>query len=184
MVGPRRIGSQAFGESSKKHFLTCINVIDFGARFTMELVLGYVKSENVSVAVVIHQPAEAVFKLFDNVCLIGEGGRIVYFGSVSGCEQYFTEYGFPCPPLQNPIEHYVDVLSRDTIGAAEYYEKSTLCAENAAEERRLAQAKYIPMSHSNHMVERTLFDQFKLLTKRVLQRYQRNPSTSWGRVSV
>ena len=157
--------------------------IDFGARFTMELVLSYVRSENVSVAVVIHQPADAVYKLFDNVVLIGEGGVICYFGPVARSEQYFTEYGFPCPPLTNPIEHYVDVITKDTIGAGEYFEKSALCAEINAEERRLAQGSYVPVPHSQHLVERTTFDQFTLLTRRVLLRYQRNPSTSWGRVS-
>ncbi|TPX31121.1 hypothetical protein SmJEL517_g05455 [Synchytrium microbalum] len=157
---------------------------DFGARFTMELVLSYVKKENVSVAVVIHQPADAVFKLFDNVILVGGGGRICYFGPTSQCEQYFTEYGFPCPPLMNPIEHYVDVISADTVGASEYYEKSALFAANDAEERRLAQAHYSPVSHSTHIVERTSWDQFKLLATRVLLRYQRNPSTSWGRFGL
>ncbi|TPX37233.1 hypothetical protein SmJEL517_g00987 [Synchytrium microbalum] len=157
---------------------------DFGARFTMELVLSYVRSENVSVAVVIHQPAEAVFKLFDNVILIGGGGRICYFGATAQCEQYFSEYGFPCPPLMNPIEHYVDVISADTVGASEYYEKSALFAANDAEERRLAQAHYSAVSHSTHIVERNSWDQFKLLTARVLLRYQRNPSTSWGRFAL
>ncbi|TPX32918.1 hypothetical protein SmJEL517_g04082 [Synchytrium microbalum] len=157
---------------------------DFGARFTMELVLSYVKSENVSVAVVIHQPADAVFKLFDNVILIGGGGRICYFGPTTHCDQYFTEFGFPCPPLMNPIEHYVDIIAADTVGASEYYEKSALYAANDVEERRLAQASYSAVSHSTHIVERSTWDQFKLLTTRVLLRYQRNPSTSWGRFGL
>ncbi|TPX37078.1 hypothetical protein SmJEL517_g00983 [Synchytrium microbalum] len=157
---------------------------DFGARFTMELVLSYVQSENVSVAVVVHQPAEAVFKLFDNVILIGGGGRICYFGPVSHCEKYFSEYGFPCPPLMNPIEHYVDVIAADTVSASEYYERSPLYAANAAEERRLARLRYSAVSHSTHIVERNSWDQFRLLTTRVILRYQRNPSTSWGRLAL
>ncbi len=78
---------------------------DFGARFTMELVLQYVKSENVCVVIVIHQPCEAVFKLFDNTMIICEG-RACYFGPTSVAESYFSTMGYPTPKLQNPIEHY------------------------------------------------------------------------------
>jgi ABC-type multidrug transport system ATPase subunit len=78
---------------------------DFGARFTMELVLKYVKSENVCVVIVIHQPCEAVFKLFDNAMIICEG-RTCYFGPVAASESYFGTMGYPTPKLQNPIEHY------------------------------------------------------------------------------
>jgi len=78
---------------------------DYGARFTMKLVLEYVKSEMTTVIIVIHQPAEAVFNLFDRCLLLGKG-RVAYFGETKTAGEYFSSMGHPTPPLMNPIEHY------------------------------------------------------------------------------
>jgi len=153
---------------------------DFGARFTMELVLKYVKSENVCVVIVIHQPSEAVFKLFDNTMLLSEG-RTCYFGPVAASESYFSTMGYPTPKLQNPIEHYLDVTSANTTAAADYYDKSPLAAANMAEIARLKQQSYSPVRYSENIVERQWWDQIALVGHRCLLRYWRNPSTSWGR---
>ncbi|KAI9007676.1 hypothetical protein DFJ74DRAFT_773213 [Hyaloraphidium curvatum] len=154
---------------------------DFGARFTMELVLKYVKSENVCVVIVIHQPCEAVFKLFDNCMLLSEG-RTCFFGPVAAAESYFTTMGYPTPKLQNPIEHYLDVISANTQAAAEYYDKSPLAAANMAEIARLKSQTYGPVRYSEYIVERPWYHQIGLVGYRCLVRYWRNPSTSWGRL--
>ncbi|KAI9006388.1 P-loop containing nucleoside triphosphate hydrolase protein, partial [Hyaloraphidium curvatum] len=153
---------------------------DFGARFTMELVLKYVKSENVCVIIVIHQPSEAVFKLFDNALILAEG-RTCYFGPVAAIESYFSTMGYPTPKLQNPIEHYLDVVQANAMAAAEYYDKSPLNSANVAEVERLKAQSYSPVRYSEHIVERPWWDQIKLVGARCLLRYWRNPSTSWGR---
>ncbi|KAI9024561.1 hypothetical protein DFJ74DRAFT_767128 [Hyaloraphidium curvatum] len=154
---------------------------DFGARFTMELVLQYVKSENVCVIIVIHQPAEAVFNLFDNTMIICEG-RTCYFGPTKVAESYFATMGYPTPKLQNPIEHYLDVCSANAIAAADYYSSSPLAQANLAEVQRLKAQRYESVRYSEHLVERPWYDQVKLLGHRTLLRYWRNPSTSWGRL--
>ncbi|KXS21192.1 P-loop containing nucleoside triphosphate hydrolase protein [Gonapodya prolifera JEL478] len=154
---------------------------DYGARFTMELVLDYVRRENVTVMVVIHQPCEAVFKLFDNCCLVGEQGRICYFGPISRCEEHFASFGYPTPPLTNPIEHYLDVMALDTGRAHEFFEKSPVYQENLREIARLNALEHPDVPHSDNLVERLPFDQFKLIWNRCWLRYRRNPSTSWGR---
>jgi ABC-type multidrug transport system ATPase subunit len=147
----------------------------------MELVLKYVKAENVCVVIVIHQPSEAVFKLFDNTMLLAEG-RNCYFGPVAAAESYFATMGYPTPKLQNPIEHYLDVISANTQAAAEYYDKSPLAAANASEIARLKQQTYSPVRYSENIVERQWWDQVRLVFNRCLSRYWRNPSTSWGRL--
>jgi hypothetical protein len=149
----------------------------------MELVLKYVKSENVCVVIVIHQPSEAVFKLFDNCMLLSEG-RTCYFGPVAASESYFTTMGYPTPKLQNPIEHYLDVTSANSTAAADYYDKSPLAAANMAEIARLKQQQYSPVRYSKNIVERQWWDQIGLVGYRCLQRYWRNPSTSWGRFAM
>jgi ABC-type multidrug transport system ATPase subunit len=137
-------------------FLSSSGLDDFGARFTMELVLKYVKSENVCVVIVIHQPSEAVFKLFDNTMLLSEG-RSCYFGPVAAAESYFATMGYPTPKLQNPIEHYLDVISANTQAAADYYDKSPLAAANMAEIARLKGQTYGAVRYSEHIVERPWF---------------------------
>ncbi|KXS20281.1 P-loop containing nucleoside triphosphate hydrolase protein [Gonapodya prolifera JEL478] len=154
---------------------------DYGARFTMELVLDYVRRENVNVMVVIHQPCEAVFKLFDNCCLVGDGGRICYFGPLSRTEEHFASMGYPTPPLTNPIEHYLDVMALDTEKAHEFYEKSPIYRDNLQEIDRLKAIEHPDVPHSANLVERLPYDQFKLIWNRCWLRYWRNPSTSWGR---
>jgi ABC-type multidrug transport system ATPase subunit len=147
----------------------------------MELVLKYVKSENVCVVIVIHQPSEGVFKLFDN-CMILSEGRTCYFGPVIASESYFTTMGYPTPKLQNPIEHYLDVTSANATAAADYYDTSPLASANNSEIARLKGQQYSAVRYSENIVERPWYDQIKLVGARCLQRYWRNPSTSWGRL--
>ncbi|KAI9009270.1 hypothetical protein DFJ74DRAFT_711544 [Hyaloraphidium curvatum] len=154
---------------------------DFGARFTMELVLKYVKAENVCVVIVIHQPAESVFRLFDNTLLICEG-RTCYFGPVAAAESYFTTMGYPTPRLQNPIEHYLDVISANALAASQYYDRSPLAAANMDEIHRLRAQQYGSVRYSRYIVERPWYNQIALVGHRCLLRYWRNPSTSWGRL--
>lgn len=40
----------------------------------------------------IHQPAAAVFELFDDVLLLASGGRVAYFGPVFQTVEYFRRY--------------------------------------------------------------------------------------------
>jgi ABC-type multidrug transport system ATPase subunit len=60
----------------------------------------------------IHQPSSEVFKLFHNLCLLS-AGRTVYSGPVSMVEQFFASNGFPCPPIQNPSDHYLRTINKD-----------------------------------------------------------------------
>lgn len=108
-------------------------------------------------------------------------GRVCYFGPVAAAESYFSTMGYPTPKLQNPIEHYLDVISANTAAAAEYYDKSPLEAANQAEIERLKAQEYGPVRYSEYIVERPWYDQIRLVGYRCLVRYWRNPSTSWGR---
>ncbi|KAL2643418.1 hypothetical protein R1flu_011005 [Riccia fluitans] len=60
----------------------------------------------------IHQPSSEVFELFDDLCLLS-GGRQVFFGPVSGAQQFFANAGFPCPALRNPSDHYLRTINSD-----------------------------------------------------------------------
>ncbi|CAO2831659.1 unnamed protein product [Amaranthus hypochondriacus] len=60
----------------------------------------------------IHQPSSQVFELFDNLCLLS-AGRTVYFGPAQQANKFFASNGFPCPPLQNPPDHFLQMTNKD-----------------------------------------------------------------------
>jgi ABC-type multidrug transport system ATPase subunit len=65
----------------------------------------------VNVAAVLHQPKNEIFEMFDNVLLLGVGGRTVYLGPAREMTAYFTGIGFPLPPRTNPADYYMDVVA-------------------------------------------------------------------------
>jgi ABC-type multidrug transport system ATPase subunit len=64
-----------------------------------------------NVIAVLHQPKYEVFRLFDQVLLLGKGGMVAYFGPTTRMSAYFEKLGFPCPPNANPADFYMDVVS-------------------------------------------------------------------------
>jgi ABC-type multidrug transport system ATPase subunit len=64
-----------------------------------------------NVITVLHQPKYEVFRLFDQVLLLGKGGMVAYFGPTSRMSEYFEKLGFPCPLNVNPADFYMDVVS-------------------------------------------------------------------------
>lgn len=64
-----------------------------------------------NVVAVLHQPKYEIFKLFDQVLLLGQGGMTVYQGPADGMVDYFEKRGFSCPERENPADYCMDVLS-------------------------------------------------------------------------
>ena len=56
------------------------------------------KKQNMTIVSVIHSPSSQSFYQFDDLLLLGKGGRTVYFGPVKEAQEYFERIGFPCPP--------------------------------------------------------------------------------------
>ena len=67
--------------------------------------------KNVAISVVLHQPRFDIFRMFDDLLLLGVGGRTVYVGQVGDVANYFDSLGYPCPPGQNPADFYMDVIA-------------------------------------------------------------------------
>jgi hypothetical protein len=49
--------------------------------------------------------------MFDNILLLGVGGKTVFEGSPDSALNYFAEKGFPCPEYQNPADWFMDLTS-------------------------------------------------------------------------
>jgi len=60
---------------------------------------------------VIHQPRYSLFTLFDDVLLLGKGGRTVYLGCSGGAKGYFQSQGFEMAANENPADWFMDVIS-------------------------------------------------------------------------
>ncbi|KAK1964366.1 ABC-2 type transporter [Colletotrichum sublineola] len=63
----------------------------------------------------IHQPSAMLFRRFDRLLLLAQGGRTVYFGEIGKNSQtlvdYFVRNGGPdCPPGANPAEYMLEVI--------------------------------------------------------------------------
>jgi len=59
----------------------------------------------------IHQPQSKIYSLFDNLILMRKG-HMVYQGAADKALLFFESCGFPCPPLTNPADHIISVLSQ------------------------------------------------------------------------
>ncbi|CAK9071117.1 unnamed protein product [Durusdinium trenchii] len=64
-----------------------------------------------TVVMVVHQPRYSLFTLFDDLLLLGLGGRTVYLGKSEGALPYFRNLGFQMPLHENPADWFMDVIS-------------------------------------------------------------------------
>lgn len=70
-----------------------------------------VGTHQMTAAAVVHQPRHEAFMLFDDVILLGRGGRTAYYGPVSELESYFLSLGHTFPAHTNPADALLDLVS-------------------------------------------------------------------------
>ncbi|XP_057735326.1 ABC transporter G family member 24-like isoform X2 [Arachis stenosperma] len=66
--------------------------------------------EGVNICMVVHQPSYALFKMFDDLILLGKGGLTVYHGPAKRVEEYFLGLGIDIPERINPPDYFIDIL--------------------------------------------------------------------------
>jgi len=68
----------------------------------------------VTVTLVLHQPRYEIFQSFDDLLLLGKGGKTVYTGPTAQALAYFEEtMQVRCPPRINPADWMLDCISGD-----------------------------------------------------------------------
>jgi len=72
---------------------------------------GIALKRRMTIAAVIHQPSIGAFKTFDDLLLLGKGGRVVYHGPICEAESYFNSIGFKTPEETNPADFYMNIVS-------------------------------------------------------------------------
>lgn len=90
----------------------------YNAFNVVECLVTLAKTYNRTVVFTIHQPRSNIVALFDRLILLA-GGRTVYSGPFSTCQQYFHQVGYTCPPGFNIADYLVDLTMH--AGAAHSY---------------------------------------------------------------
>eukprot|EP00455_Lapot_gusevi_P041816 TRINITY_DN4890_c0_g8_i2.p1 TRINITY_DN4890_c0_g8~~TRINITY_DN4890_c0_g8_i2.p1 ORF type:complete len:849 (+),score=265.43 TRINITY_DN4890_c0_g8_i2:115-2661(+) len=67
--------------------------------------------KGLTVAAVIHSPSPTAFREFDDLILLGKGGRLIYMGPRAEASAYFASIGFPVPADENPADFFMDVAT-------------------------------------------------------------------------
>ncbi|KAF9908734.1 hypothetical protein EC991_009544 [Linnemannia zychae] len=60
-----------------------------------------------TVAAVVHSPSPHAFSQFDDLLLLGSGGRVVYSGPRDEASNYFESIGYPVPQDESPADFFI-----------------------------------------------------------------------------
>ncbi|KAL4458314.1 hypothetical protein ABPG75_013179 [Micractinium tetrahymenae] len=63
-----------------------------------------------TIVAVVHQPRFSIFRMFDDVLLLGKGGHLAYAGPSRLALRYLQSLGFALPPNENPADFMLDVV--------------------------------------------------------------------------
>ncbi|KAG0576967.1 hypothetical protein KC19_5G121800 [Ceratodon purpureus] len=84
--------------------------LDSAAAYFMVQTLRNLAKDGRTVISSVHQPSSAVFALFDHLTLLSSG-RTVYFGEATSASQFFAASKYPCPPMRNPSDHFLQIIN-------------------------------------------------------------------------
>ncbi|KAI1320190.1 hypothetical protein EDD11_001795 [Mortierella claussenii] len=64
-----------------------------------------------TVAAVVHSPSPHAFNQFDDLLLLGAGGRVVYSGPRDEAVDYFKSIGYPIPNDESPADFFISLAA-------------------------------------------------------------------------
>jgi ABC-type multidrug transport system ATPase subunit len=114
--GERRRTSIAIGILANPPVLLADEVtssLDSYTAHNIVLLLKQVATQGKTVICSLHQPRSDLFSLFDDILVMGKGGRVVYYGSSFEMVSYFDSLGHRCPTYVNPADFVIDISSID-----------------------------------------------------------------------
>ena len=91
--------------------------LDSFMAFSVVDILKKLALQGKTVICTIHQPSSQIVEMFDKVLLLaGRPGRTAFLGEVSEANKFLESCGFPCPPVYNPADHWVETLADPSQG--------------------------------------------------------------------
>lgn len=94
--------------------------LDATSSFNLVLLLKRLASPEFGITIVlsIHQPRPEISLLFDNICLLTEGGRVVYYGSYDEADSYGSKLtGLHLDKSKHVIDSIMDMSVKDASSA-------------------------------------------------------------------
>ncbi|KAF9913217.1 hypothetical protein BX616_010139 [Lobosporangium transversale] len=64
-----------------------------------------------TVAAIVHSPSPHAFNQFDDLLLLGAGGRVVYAGPREEAAHYFESIGYPVPDGESPADFFISLAA-------------------------------------------------------------------------
>ncbi|ORY27081.1 ABC transporter [Naematelia encephala] len=120
----------------------------------------------------IHQPSASLFDRFDQLLLLKQGGKMVYFGAIDDLQAYFSKHGLDIPNDVNPAERMIDIVSGDLSKGhdwAQVWRDSDECQARSKELEELKHGNHDSTEQSEddkYEYAATTLTQLKLVTKR------------------
>ena len=89
--------------------------LDSGAAFNIVRFLRKLADAGQAILCTIHQPSSVLFEHFDQLLLLKNGGRLVYFGELGRDSRTLLDYlerngAKKCPPKENPAEYMLEAI--------------------------------------------------------------------------
>lgn len=81
----------------------------------------------------IHQPNSDIYDMFDKLMLIASG-KILYFNNSKDAIQYFKGVGFECPPLTNPADYFMNMMSLEAYDDSDDEDNAALSTTQIEQE--------------------------------------------------
>ncbi|EED18472.1 ATP-binding cassette transporter, putative [Talaromyces stipitatus ATCC 10500] len=92
--------------------------LDGQSAFSIIQLLRVLSDSGQAIVCTIHQPAAELIEMFDELCLLSRGGKLIYDGPLGvHCQQatqYFEKHSRKCGPGENPAEFFLDVIGAGT----------------------------------------------------------------------
>lgn len=92
--------------------------LDSYSAYSLVSLLRTVADSNTAILCTIHQPSSEVFFLFDLVIFMNQG-RILYQGPVNDVVNYFSSFGYKCPPNYNPSDYIMFINQTEDVAKLE-----------------------------------------------------------------
>ncbi|PRP79753.1 abc transporter family protein [Planoprotostelium fungivorum] len=105
------IGIELVGEPTLLYLDEPTSGLDSTITVEIMSTLRRIATLGLTIVTVIHQPRFEVFDMFDNVMILGNQGKTVYFGPSKMCEAYFKKIGYKRSRHTNPADFFLDIAN-------------------------------------------------------------------------